>query len=53
MTGLAIPTAEADLRWRQWQARGAAADLRTVRRMQTAVLLIASGFVIWLLMLIL
>ena len=55
MTGTAtpLPTAGADLRWRQWQARGAGADLRTARRMKTAVLLMASGFVIWLLVLIL
>jgi hypothetical protein len=55
MTGPAatIPTPEADLRWRQWQARGAADDRRTARRMGTAMVLMAIGFVIWLLVLIL
>jgi hypothetical protein len=54
MTGpAAIPNSETDLRWRQWQARGAADDRRTARRMGTAMVLMAIGFVIWLVMLIL
>ncbi|HEX4566679.1 MAG TPA: hypothetical protein VH138_08595 [Vicinamibacterales bacterium] len=55
MTALAaaISAAETDLRWQQWEARGAAADRRTARRMKIAVFLVASGFVIRLLVLIL
>jgi hypothetical protein len=39
---------EGDLRWREWQARGAEGDRRTARRMRTVVLLIAAVLVMWL-----
>jgi hypothetical protein len=34
--------AEGELRWREWQARGAESDRRTTRRMWTVMLLIAA-----------
>lgn len=40
--------AEGDLRWRQWQARGAASDRRSARRMRTVMLLIAAVLIAWL-----
>jgi PhoPQ-activated pathogenicity-related protein len=43
-----IPDAEAEIRWRDWQARGAARDLRTATRMRTAMLLIAAASAVWL-----
>jgi hypothetical protein len=47
-----IPDVEADIRWRDWQARGAASDLRTDARMRNVMLLIVAaliaGFVVQL-----
>ena len=43
-----VPDSEADVRWREWQARGAESDRRTATRMRTLVLLIAATLVIWL-----
>ena len=40
--------ADGELRWREWQARGAKSDRRTARRMWTVMLLIAAVLVIWL-----
>ena len=37
----------AAIRWREWQARGAASDLRTARRMTTVMALIAVALVVW------
>jgi hypothetical protein len=42
------PDAEADIRWRDWQARGAAGDRRREVRMGGLTLLIALGLGIWL-----
>jgi hypothetical protein len=42
-----IPDVEADIRWRDWQARGAASDRRTAARMLTLVLLIAAALIVW------
>ena len=39
---------EGDLRWEQWQARGAASDRRTARTMRTVMLLIAALVIVWL-----
>jgi hypothetical protein len=39
---------EGDLRWGQWQARGAASDLRTAKKMRTVMLVIAALLVVWL-----
>jgi len=43
-----VATAEADLRWRNWQARGAESDRRTAQRMGRLLLLIATGLAMWL-----
>jgi hypothetical protein len=37
-----IPDVEADIRWRDWQARGAASDRRTTARMRKVMLLVAA-----------
>jgi hypothetical protein len=38
---------EAEIRWRDWQARGAARDRRTAARMRKVMLLIVAAFVVW------
>jgi hypothetical protein len=38
---------EAELRWRNWQARGADADRRTSKRMSALMVLVAVGFLVW------
>jgi hypothetical protein len=38
-----VHEADADRRWREWQARGAEDDRRTATRMRTVALLIAAG----------
>ena len=38
---------EADVRWRDWQARGAASDRRTVDRMHMLALLIVAALFVW------
>ena len=42
-----IPDVEADIRWRDWQARGAASDRRTAARMRKVLLLIVAALVVW------
>jgi hypothetical protein len=39
---------EAELRWRNWQARGAEGDRRTAKRMRALMVLIAAAFLVWL-----
>jgi hypothetical protein len=41
-----IPDVEADIRWRDWQARGAASDRRTAATMRK-VLLIVAALSVW------
>ena len=41
------PDSEADIRWREWQARGAASDLRTAARMRKMMLLIVAALIVW------
>lgn len=43
-----ISATEADIRWRDWQARGAANDRRTAARMRTLMLLIVAALAAWL-----
>jgi hypothetical protein len=43
-----IPDVEADIRWRDWQGRGAASDRRTAARMRTVMLLIFAALIVWL-----
>ena len=42
-----ITDVEAEIRWRDWQARGAASDLRTVARMRKVMLLIVVALIVW------
>lgn len=42
-----VAHSEAELRWRNWQARGAEGDRRTARRMRSLMILLAAGFVVW------
>ena len=43
-----IPDVEADIRWRDWQARGAARDRRTAARMRKVMLLVVVALIVWL-----
>ena len=43
----AIPDVDADTRWRDWQARGAANDRRTAARMRKLMLLIVAALIVW------
>jgi len=42
-----ISDVEADIRWRDWQARGAANDRRTAARMRYLMLIIAAVLIAW------
>lgn len=42
-----IPDLNADIRWRDWQARGAAGDRRTAARMRKVMLLIVAALIAW------
>ena len=44
-----LPDVDAEIRWRDWQARGAASDRRTATRMRKVMLLIVAVLVIWFL----
>jgi hypothetical protein len=48
MTNLvaSIAASDADIRWRNWQARGAESDRRTAARMRKLMLVIVAGLVI-------
>lgn len=41
------PDSEADIRWREWRARGAERDRRTDVRLRKAMLLIVAAVVVW------
>jgi hypothetical protein len=43
-----LPDSDADTRWRNWQARGAANDRRTATRMRRLWLVIATALAVWL-----
>jgi hypothetical protein len=48
MTMLALtPATEVDIRWREWQARGAAKDRRNVIVMSTLATVIAFGLAVF------
>jgi hypothetical protein len=38
---------EADIRWRDWQARGAESDRRTATMMRRLMLVVATGWTGW------
>ena len=44
-----ISVVEAESRWRNWQARGAANDRRTATRMRTLLLVIVASLAVWFL----
>ena len=48
MTDLAatVADAEAQLRWRNWQARGAEGDRRTAKKRRGLMMVIAAGFLV-------
>lgn len=48
LSAAAVPDAEADVRWRAWQARGAAQDRRRARIMGRVTALVALGLAAWL-----
>lgn len=41
--------ADAEARWRAWQARGAASDRRTALRMKVLLLVVVAALVLWVL----
>jgi hypothetical protein len=43
-----ISDTQADSRWRDWEARGAASDRRTATRMRRLMLLIVVALAVWL-----
>lgn len=43
----AVTDVETDIRWREWQARGAAIDRRTAARMRKVMLLIITALIVW------
>lgn len=42
-----ITDVDADIRWRDWQARGAASDRRTAARMRKVMVLIVAALIVW------
>jgi len=42
-----LPDPDADVRWRNWQARGAATDRRMATRMRTVMLVAAAAWAVW------
>jgi hypothetical protein len=42
-----IPDAEAEVRWRDWQARGTESDRRTAARMRKLMLVIVATLIAW------
>lgn len=48
----AISDSEHDIRWREWQARGAASDRRTARRMRGLMIAVFVALAAWLLLLL-
>jgi hypothetical protein len=41
-----LPSSDADIRWRNWQARGAEGDRRTAARMRKLMLVIVAALVV-------
>jgi hypothetical protein len=44
-----VPDGQAEIRWRNWRARGEANDRRTATRMRMLLLLIIAALVVWFL----
>jgi hypothetical protein len=43
-----LPDSDEDIRWRNWQTRGAENDRRTATRIRRLMLVIASALAVWL-----
>lgn len=43
------PDEEGEIRWRDWQARGAASDRRTATRMRRLMVFLVAAFAVWFL----
>ena len=43
----AVIPVDADIRWREWQARGDANDRRTEARTRNVVLLVVAAWMVW------
>jgi hypothetical protein len=46
-THVAASDAAAETRWRAWKARGVAADRRSASNMRRLLILVATGFAVW------
>ena len=46
MDQVAVPDAEAEIRWQNWKMRGVESDRLTTKRMRGLMLLIAAGFLV-------
>lgn len=42
-----LPDADADIRWRDWQARGAASDRQSASRMRMVFVLAVAAVIVW------
>ena len=42
-----VSDTEAEIRWREWEARGAASDRRTAARMRRLMFLIVAALIVW------
>ncbi len=45
-----LPETDADLRWREWQARGVASDVRTAARMRRVLLISGAALAVLVLL---
>jgi hypothetical protein len=43
----ALSDVEADIRWRDWQARGAASDRRSAATMRKVMVLSVAALIVW------
>jgi hypothetical protein len=46
---MSVGETDADVRWREWQARGAASDLRTATATRRFLLVGAAALAVWVL----
>jgi hypothetical protein len=44
---MVIPDPDAEVRWRNWLARGAASDRRLATRTRTVMLVVAAAWAVW------
>ena len=43
-----LPDVDAEVRWRDWQARGAASDRRAAARLRNVTMLIVAALIVWI-----